>query len=675
MFVASFFSDVAQATISETLARALLPPGYDLGSHTADGRAFALLRAGRVEGYIFDTLDYAAPPGFSGAPIEMAVALDERGTILGVTLLNQSEPVFQHGMGVKPFTDFLAQYRGKSIRSNIAIGGFYGDRTGAGAGAVEIDGIAKATASVRIANVTILASAITVARAHMAGAAPLSGAKVRADLLEPLNWTQAVSRGYIQKLELTNADLEKAFAGTIARDFDPGARAHPEQTYARLYFALADIPSVGVALFGRGDYDRLMAYIEPGDHVIAVLSDGPWRFLDENFVRGGQPMRIAIDQDGFGIGARDIPADFALSQDVPPMREVALLRVPGSLGFDPAAPWRLSMTAERRYGQLFPIVETQTFSRTISYPARLFTPQARTQSEILQAWRSQTGHIAALAVLLAVLWVALAKPAWATRRPRRFRAFRLGFLLVVLVWLGWIAQGQLSIVTLLGLVKTLVHGGGFAFLLFDPIGLILWIFVLVTLVVWGRGAFCGWLCPFGALQEFAAALARALGLPSRKVPPVRAAWAVGIKYGVLAFLIAGTAYDAGLAETLAEAEPFKTAITLGFVRDARFVAYAAGLLLWGMVVYKPYCRFLCPLGAGLALGGRIRRRSWIPRRDACGAPCRLCENRCEYGAIDRSGAIAYHECFQCLECVAIYHDRNTCPPLVLHDRRAARGSA
>ena len=30
---------------------------------------------------------------------------------------------------------------------------------------------------------------------------------------------------------------------------------------------------------------------------------------------------------------------------------------------------------------------------------------------------------------------------------------------------------------------------------------LLWSFVAMTLLLWGRGVYCGWLCPFGALQE------------------------------------------------------------------------------------------------------------------------------------------------------------------------------
>ena len=56
-----------------------------------------------------------------------------------------------------------------------------------------------------------------------------------------------------------------------------------------------------------------------------------------------------------------------------------------------------------------------------------------------------------------------------------------------------------------------------------------------------------------------------------------------------------------LAERLAEVEPFKTAIILNFVRAWPFVAYAVALLVAGLFVERFYCRYLCPLGAALAI--------------------------------------------------------------------------
>ncbi|MCG2963702.1 hypothetical protein KZ308_28605, partial [Escherichia coli] len=79
--------------------------------------------------------------------------------------------------------------------------------------------------------------------------------------------------------------------------------------------------------------------------------------------------------------------------------------------------------------------------------------------------------------------------------------------------------------------------------------------------------------------------------------------------------------------------------TLYFWRSLPFVLYGAGLIVLNLFVYKGFCRYLCPLGAGLAVLGRLRLLDWIPRRPECGSPCQLCRVRCRYGAIDARGRI------------------------------------
>ena len=64
---------------------------------------------------------------------------------------------------------------------------------------------------------------------------------------------------------------------------------------------------------------------------------------------------------------------------------------------------------------------------------------------------------------------------------------------------------------------------------------------------------------------------------------------------------------------LAEVEPFKTAIILKFVRDWPFVIYALALLAAGLFVERFFCRYLCPLGAALAIPGRMRMFEWLKR--------------------------------------------------------------
>ena len=189
-------------------------------------------------------------------------------------------------------------------------------------------------------------------------------------------------------------------------------------------------------------------------------------------------------------------------------------------------------------------------------------------------------------------------------------------------------------------------------------------------MIWGRGTFCGWLCPFGAMQEFVGDVAKLFKIRQWRIAQRWDTRLRGAKYIALTLILGSALASSALAERFAEIEPFKTAITLVFIRSLPFVLYAGLLLAGGLFVYKFFCRYFCPLGAAFALVGLVRRWDWLPRRVECGDPCQLCKSKCRYNAIKPTGQIIYHECFQCMDCVVIHNDRKQCVPLVLKDRNS-----
>jgi polyferredoxin len=237
-------------------------------------------------------------------------------------------------------------------------------------------------------------------------------------------------------------------------------------------------------------------------------------------------------------------------------------------------------------------------------------------------------------------------------------------LLFTLIVIGWMFQGQLSIVNITASLDAISTGNDLSFLLTDPMTVILWIFVAITLVVWGRGTFCGWLCPFGAFQELVSLVVQKLGVKPRRLRSAVDTKLKWIKYVVLVAVISSIWVLPNSAELAVEVEPFKTAISLYFVRDWPYVVWAVSLLVLSVFVYRGYCRYICPLGAALAALNPLRRWGWIARRDECGTPCQTCRHRCEYQAISPVGKINYSECFQCLDCVSIYQDQERCLPLI-----------
>jgi NosR/NirI family nitrous oxide reductase transcriptional regulator len=130
-----------------------------------------------------------------------------------------------------------------------------------------------------------------------------------------------------------------------------------------------------------------------------------------------------------------------------------------------------------------------------------------------------------------------------------------------------------------------------------------------------------------------------------------------------------------LAEQLAEVEPFKTAIILKFVRDWPFVVFAVVLLVAGLFIERFYCRYMCPLGAALAIPARMRMFDWLKRYRECGNPCHTCANECPVEAIHPTGEINPNECVNCLHCQVLYQSDAKCPVIIKQLKRREKAAA
>jgi polyferredoxin len=292
-------------------------------------------------------------------------------------------------------------------------------------------------------------------------------------------------------------------------------------------------------------------------------------------------------------------------------------------------------------------------------------------AEWVDIWSKRWIDIAVLVSGLVILSVALIRQRATSASASRLSMFRIAYLLFTLIVIGWMFQGQLSIVNITASLDAIATGNDLSFLLTDPMTVILWIFVAITLVVWGRGTFCGWLCPFGAFQELVSFVVQKLGIKPRRLHTSLDAKLKWIKYVILAVVLGSIWVLPNGTELAVEVEPFKTAISLYFVRDWPYVVWAVSLLVLSVFVYRGYCRYICPLGAALAALNPLRRWGWIARRDECGTPCQTCRHRCEYQAITPVGKVDYSECFQCLDCVSIYQDDANCLPLIQERKREA----
>ncbi len=659
--IKQFFPDALK--IGEKLSEVPVWPIYKLDGWIED-----------EVGWVFESADIAPIPGFAGVSPNLLVALDKEGRFMDVRVISQEEPVFQDGLGPQPLIDFVAQYAGLNLLDNIKIRPRGGSARG---NSVYLDGVTKATASVKIINESILAAALRVARAKLGYAAQeslVSAHRVRQDHFEDHTVESLRSSGLVFDLLLDQSKIEGSFVGTAA------ALGHPAQdgVYMELELAYLNAPTIGRNLLGESGWQAMQQQLPSGFHAFWVEVKGGSNPFIGDFIRGAVFEGFEIRQNGLPFSLRDLdiflPADSPASSEPP---QAAIFGVASATGFDPGAPWNFVVRVDRKVGHLVPELITREFAFKYTLPSRFFE-EADTESSAAwrSVWRERQMDLWVIGVYLILLLSALAWPNWLTRSSRRLLWIRTAALLFILTYLGWVAQGQLSLVHFLALLEQLskaVIGSDWtlSFYLYDPVTLVILLVTLVTLLIWGRGTFCGWLCPFGALQELLAMGAEKLGLRRLQLPaPIEPA-ARKLPLVILAGLAIGTAGGFSWTDGAIEIEPFKTAITLGFARTPLPVVYAGALLVFGLWCYKAFCRYLCPLGALLELGGRMRLWNWLARRPECGSPCQACRRFCAYDAIRTDGSIRYNACFQCLDCVVIFNDPTTCPPL----RRLARGLA
>ncbi|MGH9204142.1 MAG: 4Fe-4S binding protein, partial [Vicinamibacterales bacterium] len=214
-------------------------------------------------------------------------------------------------------------------------------------------------------------------------------------------------------------------------------------------------------------------------------------------------------------------------------------------------------------------------------------------------------------------------------------------LVVSVVYLGLFKSQLLSIVNIFGLLtwNLPVFQYSLAWYLFA-------IFALVSTVLWGR-LYCGRICAFGALTQL---LDRVV--PSRlrlELPKAVERRAAAVKYIILAGVVAYfmATRDSSIYRYV---EPFW--MFGGQASTGMWIGLAA-LLVATVFVRNVYCRFLCPVGAGLGLLSALTVFR-IKRWSEC-QTCRICEKKCEWGAI-RGPQIVMTECVRCDDCERLYAD-------------------
>ena len=180
----------------------------------------------------------------------------------------------------------------------------------------------------------------------------------------------------------------------------------------------------------------------------------------------------------------------------------------------------------------------------------------------------------------------------------------------------------------------------------------------VSLVA-GR-AFCGWMCPIGTLQDMFTSLARRLGGEKKRakgmkskarfpihVPPKVDKWLRYLKYVILALMLIASVR--AIYPPLHDICPAR-AIFAFHLDTPLLVIVLLVFVLSSLFINRFSCKYLCPLGAALAIFNKISPIHLAFNENSCSS-CGRCENECLMDIPDIPENSRSAECIRCLECM------------------------
>jgi NosR/NirI family nitrous oxide reductase transcriptional regulator len=541
----------------------------------------------RLLGFVYLNSEFANSTGYSGKPIQLLVGIDPKGVLIGLKLVEHKEPIVLVGIPEKRILEAVNKLIGADMESVVR----------GAAPAPQVDIVSGATVTVLVIGDSIVRSAtklIKSGRLGTPGSATASAAPQAAKAIDPgkseiRDWPSLVGDGSVRRLILSVADVNQAFeksgnAGAAARPEE----GNPDDTFVDLYVADVAVPTIGRSLLGDEGFNRLAGRLKPGQQALVVAGSGRYSFKGAAYVRGGIFDRIELLQDTNSIRFRDrdhTRLGNLAAEGAPDFPEIALFAVPPEFALDPTEPWVLQLLVQRvvatreKAWLTFDLGYTLPDAYMKREPAAPVRQQTATSSAVASAtpatasrdpaaasvaedeplwmkiWRGNVVKISTTIVALGALTLIFFFQNALVRRPKVYAWVRRGYLLFILVWLGWYANAQLSVVNVLTFANSLLTGFSWEYFLSAPLIFLLWASIAAGLLFWGRGPFCGWLCPFGALQELLNNIAQEVKIPQYRLP-----WGLHerlwpIKYIIFLGLFGMSLYSTAFAEELAEVEP------------------------------------------------------------------------------------------------------------------------
>lgn len=434
-------------------------PGASLSAAEGDYQVRTITKGDEVLGYAFQSINVLDIPAYSGKPINMQVLLDPQGVIVDAYVLEHHEPILLIGIPEEELHAFNAKYQGIRVDQRVVVGRSRDEN------AVTIDAVTGATVTVMVVNEIVMRAAHDVAVSlglveDNAGIAQ-KPASIRQDYYEEATWNELTGNGAIRRLHLTKGDIDEAFKGTEGEGIDEATADEVQDTFIDLYATHLNPPTIGRALLGDTHYRTLMDELKPGEHAVAVMGSGEYSFKGSGYVRGGIFDRVQLRQFGNVISFRDMDfqrLDDVYADGIPDFSEMAVFIVREHAAFDPGSPWTLELLVRRQIGPISGMFTSfelpyqmpeQYIERPLPTAEELAAIEEANRPVWVNIWYQKSFQIGVILAALGLLTVILFLQDKFTQRPEFLHWLRRGYLVFTVVFIGWYALGQLSVVNVL----------------------------------------------------------------------------------------------------------------------------------------------------------------------------------------------------------------------------------
>lgn len=636
-----------------------------------NSKVFELIEDGKLLRYYFYTTDIVYIPAYSLKPIDLLISLESNGCIRDLRLINHSEPIFLAGINIEKLLEAIVFYKGVNVKNEVDIGGKvdHGSKL-----ARKIESVALDIYNVFRENNSFKHEE------YKYGIPIIFGATATSFVLHDtiLKSSRSVFNVYNMIVDdSTKGDLDYYYYEKISFNklLDQGILRHydifkeDDNININLYYSNVSLPIVGKNILGEDGYCRLMKKYGYKKSIILVLNKKNndlfefWSFIGSAFVKGVydrffvkqgfntytfryEDYRFVHDLDSIENDLKDFESGLFIIKDDK---------------FKASFPFELVLFVNKNIYK----------DKEYEYPAMFYIP---TVSRIHNIWVSNFYYVTAyLSFWISVIFIFLMRYKLSKNAALLNRIYL--FILLLSVFFGLLNANQPSVVNILALIDNV--SGANVFLL-TPILAIGLVMMIITSILWGKSLFCGWICPFGALQEILFKFRYFFYKVFNKVTYsyefhrffriyyVKLAY---FRYFIVFFLIFclfsfGIEYVEKISDYI---EPFKTVWTIGVLNRSYYGFYAIFLLIVSFFMYRFFCRYLCPLGAILSLLSaftvfRIRRRNLCKK-------CNVCSSHCNSYAITKDGRVDPKECFGCFNCINTMYDNNRCPELIYLKRK------